>query len=44
MRTRKFEHYVKQLAALTVGQRQRLLGFLLPAVKRDRAVDIASSR
>jgi len=40
MQTRKFEHYVKQLAALTVGQRQRLLGLLLPAVKRDRTVDV----
>ena len=40
MQTRKFEHYVKQLTALTVQQRQRLLGLLLPAVKCDRTAEV----
>ena len=40
MQTRKFEYYLKQLTALTVRQRQRLLGLLLPAVKCDQTVQV----
>ena len=40
MQTRKFEHYVKQLAALTLRQRRRLFGLLLPVVKCDQTVEV----
>ena len=40
MQTRRFEHVLKQLTALTVRQRQRLLDLLLPAVKRDQTVEV----
>ena len=40
MQTRKFEHVLKQLTALTVRQRQRLLDLLLPAVKCDQTVAV----
>jgi len=36
MQSRKFEHFLTQLAALTRRQRQRLLDLLLPEVKRDQ--------
>ncbi|QOL48402.1 IS1595 family transposase [Massilia litorea] len=39
MQARKFEHFLKNLAALTRRQRERLLGLLLPTVKLDRTVD-----
>ena len=37
MQPRKFEHFLKHLAALTRRQRERLLGLLLPSVKLDVA-------
>lgn len=40
MQTRKFEHVLKQLTALTVRQRQRLLDLLLPALKCDQTVGV----
>jgi len=40
MQTRKFERYLKQLTALTVRQRQRLLALLLPAVKCDQTAAV----
>ena len=40
MQARKFEHFLKNLAALTRRQRERLLGLLLPAVKLDRTVNV----
>ncbi|MFC5480730.1 IS1595 family transposase [Massilia suwonensis] len=40
MQARKFEHFLKQLAALTLRQRQRLLDLLLPEVKRDQVVEL----
>jgi len=38
MQAHKFEHFLTQLAALTLRQRQRLLDLLLPEVKRDQVV------
>ena len=40
MQTRKFEDFLKQLTALTRRQRQRVLGLLAPAVKRDEAAEL----
>jgi transposase-like protein len=40
MQARKFEHFLKELSALTRRQRERLLGLLLPAASADRAVDL----
>lgn len=40
MQARKFEHFLKQLAGLTLRQRQRLLALLLPEMKRDQAVEL----
>ena len=40
MQARKFEHFLTQLAALTLRQRQRLIELLLPEVKRDQAVEV----
>jgi transposase-like protein len=40
MQARKFEHFLKELAALTRRQRERLLGLLLPAARLDQAVDL----
>lgn len=40
MQARKFEHFLKQLSALTRRQRERLLGLLVPAVKRDETAGL----
>jgi transposase-like protein len=40
MQARKFEHFLKDLAALTRRQRERLLGLLLPVAQLDQAVDL----
>ena len=40
MQARKFEPFLKDLAALTRRQRERLIGLLLPAAQLDRAVDL----
>jgi transposase-like protein len=40
MQARKFEHFLEQLTKLTRRQRQRLLGLLTPAVKRDEAAEL----
>jgi len=40
MQARKFEHFLKQLSALTRRQRERLLGLLVPSVKRDETAGL----
>lgn len=40
MLARSFAHFLDQLPALTRRQRERLLGLLLPAAQRDKAVDL----
>ena len=40
MPARKFEHFLKDITALTRRQRERVLGLLLPQAKRDQTVDL----
>jgi hypothetical protein len=39
MQARKFDHFPKELGALTRRQRERVLSLLLPAASADRAAD-----